>query len=160
MPLAGFGPLAGHHVYDRLRDNLMERFVQYVKDRTEGFDDYFPCRTERCRFEHVEGWLSYYTLSFTLFKRRDAFEGSPILQLRQIIRGPKDPPQLNRAPGCSVTCISHYSDSKETAKPMVRPVAPDWDDPAETPLREGVKARLYSVLKSGHEAPYQIYAFA
>jgi putative transposase len=31
-----------HHVYDALRGNLMERFVQYVKDRTEGFDDYFP----------------------------------------------------------------------------------------------------------------------
>ena len=81
-----------HHVYDLLRGNLMERFVQYVKDRTEGFDDYFPCRTERCRLEHVKAWLSYYMLSFNLFKRRDAFERSPILQLSQIIRGPKDPP--------------------------------------------------------------------
>jgi putative transposase len=51
----------------------MERFVQYVKDRTEGFDDYFPCRRERCRFEHVRDRL-------------------PILQLSQIMRGPKDPP--------------------------------------------------------------------
>jgi len=70
----------------------MERFVQCVKDRTEGFDDYFPCRNERCRFEHVKAWLSYYMLSFNLFKRRDAFKRPPILQLSQIIRGPKDPP--------------------------------------------------------------------
>ena len=75
-----------HHVYDVLRSNLMERFVQYVKDRTEGFDDYFPCRRERCRFEHVNGWLSYYMLSFNLFKRREAFKSSPIILLSQIIR--------------------------------------------------------------------------
>ena len=81
-----------HHVYDAVRGNLMERFVQYVKDRTEGFDDYFPCRRERCRFEHVKGWLSYYMLSFNLFKRRDVFKRSPILLLTQVIRGPKDPP--------------------------------------------------------------------
>ncbi len=86
-----------HHVYDAVRGNLMERFVQYVKDRTEGFDDYFPCRRERCRFEHVKGWLSYHMFGFNLFKRRDAFKQSPILQLSQIIRGPKDPPQLNTA---------------------------------------------------------------
>jgi len=81
-----------HHVYDVLRGNLMERFVQYVKDRTEGFDDYFPHRREHCRFERVEGGLSYDLLSFNLFKRRDAFKRSAILQLSQIIRGPKDPP--------------------------------------------------------------------
>ena len=81
-----------HHVYDCLRGNLMERFVQYVKDRTEEFDDYFPCRKERCRFEHVERWLSYYMLSFNLFKRRDAFKPSAILQLSQMMPRPKDPP--------------------------------------------------------------------
>lgn len=31
----------------------MERFVQYVEDGTEGFDDYFPCRTERCCLEPI-----------------------------------------------------------------------------------------------------------
>jgi hypothetical protein len=44
-----------HHAYDALSGNLMDGFVQYVKDRTEGFDDYFPCRRERCRLEHLEG---------------------------------------------------------------------------------------------------------
>jgi hypothetical protein len=85
-----------HHVYDAARGNLIERFVQYVKDRTEGgFGDYFPRRRMRCRFEHVNGWLRYYMLSFNLFKRREAFKPSPIILLSEITRGPKDPPQLN-----------------------------------------------------------------
>jgi len=81
-----------HYVYDGSSGNLMERFVQYVKDRTESFDDYFPCRKEHCRLEHVKGWLNYYMLSFNLYKRRDALNHTPILQLCQIIREPKDPP--------------------------------------------------------------------
>jgi len=81
-----------HRVYDVARGNLMERFARYVKDRTEGFDDYFPCRRERCRLEHVSDWLSYCQLSFNIFKRREAFKSSPILVLSQIMRGPKDPP--------------------------------------------------------------------
>ena len=32
-----------HHVYDASSRNLAERFVEYVKDRTERFEDYFPC---------------------------------------------------------------------------------------------------------------------
>jgi putative transposase len=81
-----------HRIYDAVRGNLMERFVQYVKDRTEVFDDYFPCRREHCRFEHVEGWLRYYQLFFNLFRRRGAMERSPILQLAALIKGGKDPP--------------------------------------------------------------------
>ena len=26
----------------------------YIKDRTEGFDDYFPCRKKKCEFKHVK----------------------------------------------------------------------------------------------------------
>lgn len=31
-------------VYGTKLKNIMERFVQQIKDRTECFDDYFPCR--------------------------------------------------------------------------------------------------------------------
>jgi putative transposase len=31
--------------------------MQYIKDRTGSFDDYFPCRTRNCRLEHVKNWL-------------------------------------------------------------------------------------------------------
>jgi hypothetical protein len=55
----------------------MEHFTQYVKDRTEGFNDYFPCSTEHCRFEHVKAWLNFHQLNFNLFKRREAFKQPP-----------------------------------------------------------------------------------
>jgi len=40
----------------------MERMVQYVKERTEAFDDPFPARKSRLSsrrtFEHMLNWLS------------------------------------------------------------------------------------------------------
>jgi transposase-like protein len=35
-----------HDVYGSRLRNLMERIIQYVKDRTKDFDDYLPCRRE------------------------------------------------------------------------------------------------------------------
>ena len=35
----------------------MERSIQYVKDRTDGFDDYFPCRKKKCKLKHVMNWF-------------------------------------------------------------------------------------------------------
>jgi transposase-like protein len=37
-----------HDVYDSRFRNFVERIVQYIKDRTEDFGDYIPCRRERC----------------------------------------------------------------------------------------------------------------
>jgi hypothetical protein len=36
----------------------MERIAQYVKDRTEDFDDYVPCRRGRCDRMHAQMLLS------------------------------------------------------------------------------------------------------
>jgi transposase len=36
----------------------MERIIQYVKDRTRDFDDYIPCRKEKCDKEHAHKLLS------------------------------------------------------------------------------------------------------
>ncbi|MFP3209631.1 MAG: hypothetical protein RXR82_08115 [Nitrososphaeria archaeon] len=51
-----------HVVYDRPLRNLMERMIQYVKDRTEAFDDLFPAGKSRLAsgraFERVHNWLS------------------------------------------------------------------------------------------------------
>jgi putative transposase len=53
---------AEHAVYDRPLRNLMERMVQYLKERTEAFDDPFPVggRGPRSRgtFESPRNWLS------------------------------------------------------------------------------------------------------
>jgi transposase-like protein len=47
-----------HDVYDLRLRNLMERIIQYVKDRTRDFDDYIPCRRERCDKKHAQMLLS------------------------------------------------------------------------------------------------------
>ena len=33
-----------HHIHSSLEKSLIERTMQYIKDRTESFDDYFPCK--------------------------------------------------------------------------------------------------------------------
>jgi hypothetical protein len=36
----------------------MERIIQYVKDRTRDFNDYIPCRREKCDKRHAQMLLS------------------------------------------------------------------------------------------------------
>ena len=49
-----------HHLHSPLEKSLIERTMQYVKDRTEYFDDYFPCRKANCKLNHVINWLNLF----------------------------------------------------------------------------------------------------
>jgi putative transposase len=55
-----------HHVY--LHGSWLweatERAVQYLKDRTESFDDLFPCRSigRKCGFKHIQNWMNMFFL--------------------------------------------------------------------------------------------------
>ena len=42
----------------------MERQIQRVKDRTECFDDLFPCTSGgvKCRLKHVKNWIHVFFL--------------------------------------------------------------------------------------------------
>jgi hypothetical protein len=54
-----------HQVYSTELKNVMERFIQKIKeDRTECFiDDHFPCRSERsCNRQHVTNWIKMFLL--------------------------------------------------------------------------------------------------
>jgi hypothetical protein len=42
-----------HYIHLSLEKNLIERVMQYFKDRTESFDDYYPCRKDDCNKDHV-----------------------------------------------------------------------------------------------------------
>ena len=42
-----------HHIHSSNEKSLIERAIQYIKDRTECFDDYFPCRKEKCKYEFL-----------------------------------------------------------------------------------------------------------
>ncbi len=49
-----------HHIHSSLEKSLIERTMQYIKDRTECFDDYFPCRLKNCKLKHVKNWLNLF----------------------------------------------------------------------------------------------------
>ena len=49
-----------HHLHSPLEKSLIERTMQYIKDRTEGFDDYFPCRKKKCKLKHAKQWLNLF----------------------------------------------------------------------------------------------------
>ena len=46
-----------HSFFGKEEKSLIERKMQYIKDRTECFDDYFPCRLKNCKLKHVRNWL-------------------------------------------------------------------------------------------------------
>jgi putative transposase len=51
-----------HKVYGTEMKNLIGRFIQQIKDRTECFDDHFPCNKEECDRKHVNNWLKMFIL--------------------------------------------------------------------------------------------------
>jgi putative transposase len=49
-----------HHLHSSHEKSIIERTMQYIKDRTECFDDYFPCRKKKCKLKHVQQWLNLF----------------------------------------------------------------------------------------------------
>ncbi len=49
-----------HHLHSSYEKSLIERTMQYIKDRTEVFDDYFPCNKNKCKLNHVKQWLGLF----------------------------------------------------------------------------------------------------
>ncbi len=49
-----------HHIHSSLEKSLIERTMQYIKDRTESFDDYLPCRLKNCKLKHLRNWLNLF----------------------------------------------------------------------------------------------------
>lgn len=62
-----------HKVYNIEMKNTMERFIQYIKDRTECFDDHFPCRKPDCNRQHVQNWLKLFVLYLHMRTNRIRF---------------------------------------------------------------------------------------
>jgi putative transposase len=49
-----------HHLHSSFEKSIIERTMQYIKDRTEVFDDYFPCKKNKCKLNHVKQWLGLF----------------------------------------------------------------------------------------------------
>jgi len=47
----------------------MERTIQYIKDRTENSDDYYPCKKKPdCNLNHAYRWFMLFKLLYNLSK--------------------------------------------------------------------------------------------
>ncbi|MDP9015420.1 MAG: DDE-type integrase/transposase/recombinase [Thermoproteota archaeon] len=51
-----------HHIHSSYEKSIIERTMQYIRDRTEGFDGYFPCRLKNCKLKHVRNWLNLFII--------------------------------------------------------------------------------------------------
>ena len=51
-----------HRLHSILEKSLIERVMQYFKDRTESFDDYYPCNNNKqnCDLQHVYNWIKLF----------------------------------------------------------------------------------------------------
>ncbi|HJT84292.1 MAG TPA: hypothetical protein VJ697_07405 [Nitrososphaeraceae archaeon] len=49
-----------HYLHSSIEKNLIERVNQYFKDRTESFDDYYPCVKNECNLFHVYNWIQFF----------------------------------------------------------------------------------------------------
>jgi len=49
-----------HHLHSSFEKSIIERTMQYIKYRTESFDDYFPCKKNKCKLKHIKQWLKLF----------------------------------------------------------------------------------------------------
>jgi putative transposase len=50
-----------HRLHSSYEKSIVERTIEYLKDRTEAFDDYYPCmKAGLCNLRHVHKWLTLF----------------------------------------------------------------------------------------------------
>ncbi len=50
-----------HHLHSSYeKKSIIERTIQSIKDRTESFDDYFPCTKSKCKLQHIRNWFNLF----------------------------------------------------------------------------------------------------
>ena len=57
-----------HRLHASYQKSIIERTMEYVKDRTEGFDDYYPCKKLGCNLNHVYQWFVLFIFLHNLSK--------------------------------------------------------------------------------------------
>lgn len=58
-----------HRLHSPFEKSIIERVIQYFKDRTECFDDYYPCIKVRCNLSHVYNWIRLFVFMYDRTKR-------------------------------------------------------------------------------------------
>ncbi|MGA8914115.1 MAG: DDE-type integrase/transposase/recombinase [Nitrososphaeraceae archaeon] len=77
-----------HTLHSPFEKSVIERAMEYVKDRTESFDDYYPCRKKAvdCNLAHVYRWFVLFIFLYNLSKSQ-----SKINIIEFLMRSWKDP---------------------------------------------------------------------
>jgi hypothetical protein len=58
--------------------------LEYFKDRTECFDDYYPCNSKRrdCDNSHVYNWIELFVL---MYNNIVVTKNSPLLMIKEVL---------------------------------------------------------------------------
>ena len=62
-----------HRLHSSYEKSIIERVVQFLKDRTEGFDDYYPCMKEECELEHIYKWTGLFVFMYNAVRAHIKF---------------------------------------------------------------------------------------
>jgi putative transposase len=65
-----------HRLYSPYENSIVERTIEYPKDRTEAFDDYYACiKAGLCNLRHVRKWLILFVFMHnSVVKSRSNFD--------------------------------------------------------------------------------------
>ena len=58
-----------HRLHSHFEKSLIERVMQYFKDRTECFDNYYPCNNNKkrnCNLQHVYNWIKLFVYLYNI----------------------------------------------------------------------------------------------
>ena len=73
-----------HYLHSPLEKSLIERIIQYFKDRTESFDDYYSCNSKRrdCNNSHVYNWVELFV---SMYNNIIVAKNNPILIIKEMM---------------------------------------------------------------------------
>jgi len=52
------------YLHSPFQKSLMERVNQFLKDRIESFNEYYPCIKEECNLFHVYNWIQFFVFMY------------------------------------------------------------------------------------------------
>ena len=71
------------YLHSPLEKSLIERMMQYFKDRTESFDDYYPCNSKRdCDNGHGYNWIQLFV---SMYNNTLVAKNNPVLTKEMIL---------------------------------------------------------------------------
>ena len=73
-----------HYLHSPLEKSLIERVIQYFKDRVESFDDYYPCNSKRrdCDNGHVYNWIELFV---SMYNNTIVAKNNPIPIIKEVL---------------------------------------------------------------------------